>query len=152
MLDVSRDPLAFLDHLVRTLHTGFEHIVRLSGNAQTAAETLAARRGACRDVTVLFMEASRSVGIASRFVSGYQARAETAAQQRYLHAWPEILVPGVGFRGWDPTHGVRVADEHLALAAAPEQEGTMPIEGGFTFIGETVHSTLDFSLEIETTR
>jgi len=149
--EVSQEPLPFLDLLARTLHARFDHDVRASGDARSAAETLATRRGACRDLTVLFMEATRSVGIASRFVSGYQAHAESVGSQRDLHAWPELLIPGAGFRGWDPTHGVRVTDGHVPLAAAPEQRGTMPIDGSFSFAGEVVNSTLDFSLHIETT-
>ena len=86
----------------------------------------------------------------TRFVSGYQAQAETVDGQRYLHAWPEVFLPGAGYRGWDPTHGTRVGEGHVALCAAPTQAGTMPIEGGFSFDGTVVNSTLDFSVRIDT--
>mgnify|MGYP001268962768 CR=1 FL=1 len=138
---------AFLERLTRTLFTRTDRHIRPDGHAQSAAYTLAVGRGACRDVTVLFLAAARALGIPARFVSGYQARAETPDGRRHLHAWPEVFVPGSGWHGWDPTHGVAVGDGHVALSAAPDQLGTMPIEGGF--FGDGVTSTLDYRVEID---
>ncbi len=148
--DSRQDPIAFLDHLTQTLYARTDRHVRPSGDARAAHETLALGSGACRDLTVLFMDACRSQGMAARFVSGYQAQAQTPDGQRHLHAWAEVCLPGVGWRAWDPTHGVRVADGHVALCAAPHQAATMPIEGGFFFQGATVNSTLDHSVRIGT--
>ena len=89
-------------------------------------------------------------GIVGRFVSGYQAQADTPDGQRHLHAWAEVFLPGGGWRGWDATHGLRVDQGHVALCAAPSQAATMPIEGGFSFQGPTVNSTLDHSVRITT--
>lgn len=137
----------FLDRLNTTLFTRLDRKIRPEGAAHSPAHTLATGRGACRDLTVLFMAACRSLGIPARFVSGYQAKAETPDGRRYLHAWPEAFVPGLGWRGFDPTHGTVVTDGHVALCAAPDQAGTMPIEGSFW--GSGVTSTLEFRVEIE---
>jgi transglutaminase-like putative cysteine protease len=143
-----RRPLAFLEALNASLFGSMTAHVRHEGDAQRAGTTLATRRGACRDITVLFLAACRSQGIPARFVSGYQARAQTPDGQRYLHAWAEAFVPGRGWSGWDPTHGLRAADGHVALCAAPDQADTMPVEGGF--YGNARTSTLDWSLRIAT--
>jgi transglutaminase-like putative cysteine protease len=144
------EPVRFLDHLTRTLYTRTDRHIRPTGHAREAHETLALGSGACRDLTVLFLEACRSQGLAARFVSGYQAQAQTPDGQRHLHAWAEVFLPGLGWSGWDATHGVRVTDGHVALCAAPHQAATMPIEGGFFFQGATVNSTLDHSVRIAT--
>ena len=149
--EVGQQPVAFLDHLCRTIHARADKQVRTSGDAQAAGETLASWQGACRDFTVLFMESARSLGMPARFCSGYQAAADTPDGRRYLHAWPEVFVPGVGWRGWDPTHGVAAGEGHVALCAAPDQAGTMPVVGGFYFDGSSITSTLDFDLRITTT-
>jgi transglutaminase-like putative cysteine protease len=148
--EARHEPVAFLDHLTHTLYTRTDRHIRPSGQAREAHETLALGSGACRDLTVLFLEACRSQGLAARFVSGYQAQAQTPDGQRHLHAWAEVFLPGMGWRGWDATHGVRVTDGHVALCAAPHQAATMPIEGGFFFQGATVNSTLDHSVRIAT--
>ncbi|MCB1955444.1 MAG: transglutaminase family protein [Rhodocyclaceae bacterium] len=142
------EPLAFLDSLCRAIHQRTDRHIRIDGDAHPPAATLATGRGACRDVTVLFMAACRSQHMPARFVSGYQAFAETGDGQRFLHAWPEVHLPGIGWRGWDPTHGTRVGDDHVALCAAPEQAGTMPVEGGFYANGVT--ATLDCRVSIQT--
>jgi transglutaminase-like putative cysteine protease len=147
--EAGREPVAFLDLLTRTLYSDFDRHIRDTGHAHPAAETLATGRGACRDLAVLFMDATRCLGIPSRFVSGYQAQREAVDRQRHLHAWPEVHLPGVGFRGWDPTHGLRVGEGHVALCAAPTQLETMPIEGAFFVDAGPVTSTLDFSLQID---
>jgi transglutaminase-like putative cysteine protease len=149
--EVAQEPLAFLAALCATIHARGDKHVRPTGEAQAARETLATWRGACRDFTVLFLAAARSLGMPARFCSGYQAAAETPDGGRYLHAWPEVFVPGSGWRGWDPTHGIEVGAGHVALCAAPEQAGTMPVHGGFYFEGASVTSTLDFDLRIMTT-
>lgn len=147
--EVEGDAVGFLDHLAKHLHTRFEHHVRHTGDAWSAAETLAHGRGACRDITLLFMDAARSQGVRSRFVSGYQAFAETIGGQRHLHAWPEAELPGAGFRAWDPTHGTRVTDDHVSLCAAATQAETMPVEGSLSTDAATLRSTLDFRLQIQ---
>jgi len=147
---VGSEPVAFLERLTRTLHERTDRHIRPSGNAREAHETLALGSGACRDLSVLFLAACRSQGLAARFVSGYQAQAQTPDGQHHLHAWAEVFLPGVGFRGWDPMHGVPVTGGHVALCVAPEQAATMPIEGGFFFQGPAVNSTLDHSVRIST--
>jgi transglutaminase-like putative cysteine protease len=141
-------PLPFLHLLGQTLFTRSDRHIRVEGEAQTPGHTLATWRGACRDLTVLFLAASRSLGLAGRFVSGYQAEADSPDGQRHLHAWPEIHLPGHGWRGWDPTLGTLVADGHVPLCAAPDQAPTMPVEGGFYANGVTV--TLDYAVRIAT--
>ena len=141
-------PKTFVDLLCRTLHERIDRHIRLDGPAQTPRTTLATRRGACRDITVLFLAACRYLGMAGRFVSGYQGTSETPDRRHHLHGWPEIFIPGAGWQGWDPTYGVRVGEGHIALCAASEQAATMPIEGGFYFNGPSVTSTLDYSVEL----
>ena len=141
--------LPFLNHLNQTLFTRFDRRIRIEGTAQAPAHTLAIGRGACRDLTVLFMASCCSLGVAARFVSGYQAKSDTSDGQRHLHSWPEVFLPGAGWRGFDPTHGTAVADGHVALCAAPDQAATMPIEG--SFYGNGLTATLNYRVQIATT-
>ncbi len=142
------DPLAFLERLTATIYRDIRHDIRAEGAARLPEETLALGHGACRDVTMLFLAACRSLGVPARFVSGYQAHADTPDGRRHLHAWPQAFVPGLGWRAYDPTHGVEVSDGHLPLSAAPDQADTMPVEGGYYGLGVT--STLTYAIEIAT--
>lgn len=147
-LSVNRDTLSFLDRLNRQLFSEYTHIHRDIGAPQNPAQTLQSRSGACRDLAVLFVDCCRAEGIPARFVSGYQ-KGNLQSERRHLHAWPEVYLPGGGWRGFDPTHGEPVADSHVTIAAAAHSRDTMPVTG--SFIGGGVNSEMDFTLKIQVT-
>jgi len=138
---VAGDGYRFVHLLNERLHREVTRDIREHGAAQTPETTLRLRRGACRDVAVLFVAVCRSHGLAARFVSGYQAGrdrfagvrapADAAPAQRYMHAWAEVYLPGGGWRGFDASHGLAVSNAHVALAAAARSEDAAPIEGHF---------------------
>jgi transglutaminase-like putative cysteine protease len=145
-LAVERDTLSFLDRLNRQIFAEFTQTHRHTGVPQSPAFTLQSRQGACRDLAVLFVDCCRAEGIAARFASGYQ-RGNLQSERRDLHAWPEVYLPGAGWRGFDPTHGEAVADTHVTIAAAAHSRDTMPVSGVFS--GKGASSTLDYTVEIQ---
>jgi transglutaminase-like putative cysteine protease len=141
-------PLDFLNLLCARIRETIEVRVRLQGDPLPAERTLTDRCGSCRDLAVLFIAASRSQGLAARFVSGYQ-EGDPDARERHLHAWAEVYLPGGGWRGFDPTHGLAVADRHVAVAASMNPPGAAPLSGRFR--GSGAVASLDFELQIQTT-
>jgi transglutaminase-like putative cysteine protease len=137
------DTLKFLLELTRRIHALCETEHRDEGPPRTPRETLAVSRGACRDLAVLMCDACRSQGLASRFVSGYM---EGAQDNSELHAWTEIYLPGGGWRGFDPSVGLAVADHHVAVAAGPDPEHAAPGLG--TFHGKAGESVLHTRVSI----
>lgn len=123
-----RQPLSFLSALNQAIHETCSVTVREHGEPLLPAQTLAAGRGACRDLAVLFMDGCRAAGIAARFVSGYQ---EQGSGARFMHAWAEVYLPGGGWRGYDPTQGLAVVDRHVAVAAGNSPSEASPIQGSF---------------------
>lgn len=142
-----QDTLAFLNHLNTKIYRDWGVVVREEGAPLPPGETLKREEGSCRDLTVLFMAVCREAGIACRFVSGYQ-EGDPEQARRYLHAWPEVYLPGAGWRGYDPTHGLAVSDRHVALASGAAPEAASPTFGSFR--GTGVSSTMEVDLEIET--
>ena len=130
------------------IYTTYTSEVRLAGPPLAAEETLARRRGACRDLAVLFIEVCRSLGLAARFVSGYQA-GDPMQGERYMHAWAEVYLPGAGWRGWDPSAGLAVADAHVAVATGGQAGAAQPLVGHFR--GEGVRAVSDVSIQLEAT-
>jgi transglutaminase-like putative cysteine protease len=120
----------FLFLLTQQIHDVCRNVIRQDGDPLPAGVTLAARQGSCRDLTVLFMDACRTRGIASRFVSGYQ-EGVSGLSERDLHAWAEVYLPGGGWRGYDPTLGLAVSNRHIAVAASRTSHGAAPITGTF---------------------
>lgn len=136
--------LGFLLALNQDLYQSMRHIHRPEGPAWTSEMTFRAREGSCRDLAVLFCDACRTVGMAARFVSGY----ETASAGRFdasMHAWAEVYLPRAGWRGFDPSRGILVADRHIAVAAAADPALASPVDGSYDGYG---NSHLDVYLNL----
>lgn len=136
--------LPFLALLTARIHKTHLYQIRHEGPPRPGAVTLALKEGACRDFAVLFMEACRSFGLAVRFVSGYRLK-EPDGIGREMHAWVEAYVPGLGWRGYDPTIGKPVADQHVAVAVGTPSSSA-PLTGSFW--GSGVTSTLLATVEV----
>lgn len=141
------DVQAFLIRLTDRIYRLCEVIVRDEGDPYPADRTLAEARGSCRDLAVLHVVCCRHVGVAARFVSGYQ-EGDPDAEERELHAWAEAYVPGGGWRGYDPTHGLVVADRHLAVAASASPVGAAPVAGSLRGTGATARMEADIDLDV----
>ena len=135
----------FLYRLAAELHQRFGRIVRPVGEPHEPVETLERGEGSCRDLTVLYLAVARSQGFAGRFVSGYHVDPGTDGQHD-LHAWPEIYVPGGGWRGFDPTIGLAVADRHVSAAVGALPQQAAPVSG--TYAGDAT-SELQTYVEIK---
>ncbi|TVQ42632.1 MAG: transglutaminase family protein [Gloeocapsa sp. DLM2.Bin57] len=130
-LQVNGDVTAFLSTLNQHIYNHCRYLHRETGDPLPPGITWNSQQGSCRDFAVLFMEVCRTVGLPSRFVSGYQ-EGDREQERRDLHAWAEVYLPGGGWRGYDPTHGLLVSDRHIALVASSIYSYAAPIDGGFT--------------------
>ncbi|ACK68348.1 transglutaminase domain protein [Rippkaea orientalis PCC 8801] len=146
------NPLNFLLTLNQRLYQTFEYIVRETGDPWQPIMTWKQKKASCRDLTVLFMDICRVVGLGTRFVSGYQ-EGDRDQEQRDLHAWVEVYLPGGGWRGYDPTYGLAAGEGHIVLAASPMPQKTAPVSGHIapvdTFSRDVVQSIIEVNLLLE---
>ena len=148
-METSNNTLDFLFALNQRIYQDCEYIIRETGKPYPAGMTWRRKKGSCRDYTVLFMEVCRAVGIAARFVSGYQ-EGDAQQQNRDLHAWVEVYLPGGGWRGYDPTLGLVISDRHIPLAASAIPELAAAVEGFVIPIkhGAKVTSTVNAQISL----
>ncbi|GAB6038140.1 transglutaminase family protein [Fundidesulfovibrio butyratiphilus] len=144
---VQGDSVAYLHAANDWLHRNVSVTPRPEPGLQSPARTLGTRRGACRDVSLVFMELCRLAGLPARYVSCYQA-GDPDQTEHDLHAVAEAYLPGAGWRGFDPTLGLAVADAHLALCASPFAEDTAPLTGTFRGDGATARLTHRIVIDI----
>jgi transglutaminase-like putative cysteine protease len=137
--------LEFLSRLSLAVYENFKVETREHGPPFSPAVTFQNKSGACRDLVLLFMAVCRNFGLATRFVSGYQ-EGDPDMDERHLHAWAEVYIPGGGWRGYDPSHGLIVEDRHIALAASHDPAGTAPVKGNFR--GTGVSATTNYLISL----
>jgi len=136
--------ISFLTNLNWELYEGFGHTIRNEGPPHAPEITIRNHEGTCRDLAVLFCAACRVVGMAARFVSGYEQEAATQ-DHAYMHAWAEVYLPGAGWRGYDSTQGLAVSKSHVAVAAAADPRLAAPVTG--TFRGAAA-AKMEFGIEL----
>lgn len=99
---------------------------------QTPETTLARGGGSCRDFALLLIECARTLGLAARFVSGYMYDPEAMDERQFsTHAWAEVFIPGAGWRGLDPTHGIFCTNAYVPIAHAVVAASVNPVQGSF---------------------
>jgi transglutaminase-like putative cysteine protease len=136
----------FLWELNQRIYRECNYLIRETGDPQLPGLTWSLKSGSCRDYAVLFAEVCRAIGLAARFVSGYQ-EGDPDGDEYHLHAWVEVYLPGAGWRGYDPTHGLVVSDRHIALVASANHRYAAPLSG--TVAPAHVQAELAYQLLIQ---
>jgi transglutaminase-like putative cysteine protease len=147
----------FLVDLNARLQKKIRYIIRREPGVQTPEETLTAGAGSCRDSAWLLIQTLRHLGLAARFVSGYliqlrpdidpvEGPREVESDFTDLHAWAEVYLPGIGWRGYDPSRGLAVSNAHVAVAAGFDHDLASPVAGWYS--GES-RSQMEASIRLE---
>ena len=126
----SNNALSFTFQLIEIIQDRVKYTKRHTGPAWPASRTLRERVGSCRDLAMLMVESCRSVGIPSRFVSGYHFE-DPLPKEFELHAWAELYIPGAGWRGFDPSGKGLIDDRYLTLVSSSKSNLTAVITGNF---------------------
>ena len=118
-------------------------------------ELLAGGGGVCQDFAHLAIGMLRSVGVRTRYVSGYlfaadetiptdgglipaggvdeaTAAAEPQTVRVQTHAWIEAALPGSGWWALDPTNGGPAGERHVVIGCSRDYGDVPPVRGTFT--------------------
>jgi len=130
------------------IHEQIQYRRRFEKGVQTPAESLQKRSGSCRDLATLMMDAARVLGVATRFVSGYLDCPASEAGRAAMHAWVEIYLPPLGWRGYDPTLGEPASQKHVVVGVSNHPRGVMPVSGMFSgSAGDYLEMTTSVKIE-----
>lgn len=142
------DTFLLLDEMNRFISKNFIYRRREEPGVQRPSRTLSDQGGSCRDFATLMIEACRFLGMPARFVSGYSSTEDIPAALGSTHAWAEVYLPGVGWKGFDSTGGALTGPHHIAVAVGRDPESLPPIAGTFTS-EQPVSSTMEVTVEVK---
>jgi transglutaminase-like putative cysteine protease len=147
---VERNDYDLLDTLLDmndTLHREYRYVSGATTLLTTPFETYVNRRGVCQDFTNLLICLARLLSIPARYVCGYLdtgPKADNLAQGEASHAWAQVYLPEVGWRGFDPTNGVITQTRHIRVAVGRSWRDATPTSGTIYVggAGETLQASV----------
>lgn len=150
MTFVERNDYDLLDTLIdlnRSIFREYAYTPGVTTLHTTAFDVYVQRRGVCQDFANLFICLARLLGVPARYVCGYvytgpkeQPLQANARMGEASHAWVQVYLPEVGWKGFDPTNGTVPQTDHVRVAVgrsyvdATPTSGTLYVGGG----GETL--------------
>ena len=129
-----RDPMQLLEEINQALFTSVAYVKSTTTVDSPIEHALRTRQGVCQDFAHIAITLLRQLGIPARYVSGYlfhRSGDSTRSAEGATHAWVEVLLPGLGWVGLDPTNNVRADDRHVRTAVGRDYADVPPSKGVF---------------------
>jgi transglutaminase-like putative cysteine protease len=146
------DAMSAVRAVLAAVHRDIEYVPNSTRVDSTVDEVLASRKGVCQDFSHLSIALLRHFGLPARYVSGYLAPVSNGDMDPAVsatHAWIEVLLPQVGWIGFDPTHHSETGQRHIRIAVGRDYADVPPTRG--VFKGGAA-STLAVAIVISPTR
>ncbi len=113
-----------------TLFREYKYVPGSTGLETTPYEVLTSKKGVCQDFANLFICMARLLGIPARYVCGYVYTGTSGPQSKNAsHAWLQLYIPNVGWKGFDPTNGVLANTNHIRVAYGRHYRDVAPTSG-----------------------
>jgi transglutaminase-like putative cysteine protease len=132
-LNASGKPIIEIAQLCNQfIFNNFTYTKGITNIETTIDEILELKKGVCQDFAHVLLQLLRTIGIPSRYVSGYICPFESGLRgEGATHAWVEIYTPTQGWLGLDPTNNIWTMDNHVKLAVGRNFYDCTPIKGTF---------------------
>lgn len=149
-LNRERDPLTTVLTLTRQIHDALDYDTESTRVDSPIEEALAARGGVCQDFTHIMLALLRhTLHMPCRYVSGYLFhREDDRSADDATHAWVEVLLPDLGWIGFDPTNNLVTGERHIQVAIGRDYSDVPPTHG---FFRGNAESELSVAVRIQRT-
>jgi transglutaminase-like putative cysteine protease/predicted glutamine amidotransferase len=150
---VERNDYDLLDTLLdlnSTIFREYKYVQGATTHATTPFDVYTERRGVCQDFTNLFICLTRLLGVPARYTCGYVYTGPKHANQvqsEASHAWVQVYLPEVGWRGFDPTNGIITQTDHVRVAVGRNYVDATPTSGTIFVGGGTETLKVDVRVE-----
>lgn len=128
------DPLTLVHELNQRLFEYFEYVPQSTRVDSPIDEAIKNAKGVCQDFAHTMIALLRVVHLPARYVSGYLYRGRDDHDRSTpdaSHAWVEVLMPQLGWVGFDPTNNLVVRHRHIRTAIGRDYADVPPTHGIF---------------------
>ena len=148
VVDENRSFVECVRMLMSKIYVEFEYSTEATHVSTEPAEALEKRQGVCQDFAHVAICCLRSIGIPSRYVSGYLLTNPAPGKEKLVgadasHAWFSVYGGPIGWIDFDPTNNLIPGVEHITVAWGRDYADVAPIHGvfiggGFTLLSVSV--------------
>lgn len=143
------NPVQAVIAAVNWVHAEMEYEAGSTSVHTSAVEAWADRKGVCQDYAHLTLVLLRTMGIPSRYVSGYLHPKKSAeigkTEVGESHAWIEAWTGS--WWGLDPTNNTPITEQHVTVGTGRDYSDVAPLKGIISGGG-----TADLKVTVEVTR
>ena len=134
-------PLEAAKKYSQFIFENFKYVKGITNVETRVDEILEFRSGVCQDFAHVLLQLLRTIGIPSRYVSGYICPNKNGMRgEGATHAWIDAYIPKLGWIGLDPTNNCFANEHHIQLAVGRDFSDCTPIKG--TFKGPANHELM----------
>jgi transglutaminase-like putative cysteine protease len=127
----SERPLQTAERIFEHVYQSLRYVRGVTSVHTSANEAFADGAGVCQDFAHLALALTKSVGLPSRYVSGYfhpdpdaSIGEETKGES---HAWVEVWTGK--WWGYDPTNALPIGERHVAIGRGRDYSDVAPVRG-----------------------
>ncbi len=150
ILDVRRklDPLSLVREVNSRVFKHFTYVPNSTKVDSPIEEAIVNAGGVCQDFAHITLALLRPLGLPCRYVSGYLYHSSSSKDRSTdgaTHAWIEVMLPSLGWVGFDPTNDLLTTDRHIRTAVGRDYSDVPPTRGVFK---GTATSSLEVSVAV----
>ena len=140
-LKPNRDIFEASYELTQRIFSDFDFDPSFSTIATPLNEVMEEKKGVCQDFAQIAIACLRSVGLASRYVSGYIETLPPEGKEKLVgtdasHAWFSVFIPSFGWVDFDPTNNQIPKNQHIVVAYGRDYLDVPPLKGVIYSTGE----------------
>jgi transglutaminase-like putative cysteine protease len=132
-----------------TLFHEYEYVPGSTTIYTTPYDVYLSKRGVCQDFSNLFINMARLLGIPARYLCGYIYTGNSGNERAgsdATHAWVQLYIPNIGWKGFDPTNGVLPTTGHVRTGCGRHYRDVAPTAGTIT---GTAHGNEMLTIDVE---
>jgi transglutaminase-like putative cysteine protease len=143
------DPFEAVVEAAKWVHSELDYVPGTTGVHSSGLDALREGKGVCQDFAHLTLILLRSMGIPSRYVSGYLHPKRKAAVGDTIdgqsHAWIQAWTGG--WWDYDPTNDSELTEQYVSVGVGRDYADVSPLKGIYSGEGST-----DLDVVVEITR
>ncbi|EMI53959.1 transglutaminase family protein [Rhodopirellula sallentina] len=124
-----------VDALTKHIHNDFRYDTQATDVNTTTEDAFLMKAGVCQDFAHVQIACLRSLGLPTRYISGYLRTYPPEGEPRLVgsdesHAWISVYAGSeVGWVDFDPTNAVRAGTDHIPMCLGRDYDDISPMRG-----------------------